>query len=413
MTLFFRFPNEYLLNLRYMFSLRPEIKKDKFTVEEDCILMAGIKEFGKEFNKFPPNFLPGRSTLQIRNRYNNVLQYVGKTSTWTLAHDEILLEQVKQHGTSNWAAIAKSLPHTRTSCRSRYTTVSKYLKSNPGSSLKDVPRRKIAPLTNVTEENWKETIIRIKSKDPSDSSNKKIKSSEWFEYFKCSYDFKYEPLRDPDDRVTASTHMVCQVLCNNICPLDFRMLHSSDIEKVNLQYLNFNGPMPEIEMPTNWCSSLLLRGLSIMYPSQGNMMHKFKDHHALTLFKQRFRTLIYNAAVEAQLRSTNASNEMIVYERKAADDFSGPERVDNIVACDSTVKSYTNEVFKARSESEATIEAYDLIKIGDIKEDDCVQPIPYTVQTNGGTFVITLTENKDTGQIEESLEPATKRKRNR
>lgn len=396
-----------------MFSLRPEIKKDKFSVEEDCIIMAGINEFGKQFNKFPPNLLPGRSTLQIRNRYNNVLRFVGKTTTWTLAHDEILLEQVKTHGTSNWAEVAKSLPHTRTSCRSRYTTVSKHLQNNADSSLKDVPRRRTVPLTNVTEDNWMETIVRIKSEEQSSLSSENLKSpDEFFEYFKCSYDLQFEPLRDPEDRVTASTHMVCQLLHNRICPLDFRILHSSAIEQANLQYLKFRGAMPEIELPTSWCTALLLRGLSIMYPLQRNMVLKSEKNDALTLFKQRFRTLIYNAAFEAQLRSTNSSNEMVVCERKS-DECGSADKADNIEAFDILQLGDTDEVFQSSSKSEGNvIEAYNLIQLSDIKDDCCTQP-NYTVQSAGGTFLITITENQDAEDIKESIEPATKRKRHR
>lgn len=392
-----------------MFSLRPEIKKDKFTVEEDCIIMAGIKEFGKQFNKFPPNLLPGRSTLQIRNRYNNVLKNVGKTTTWTLAHDEILLEQVKTHGTSNWAEVAKSLPHTRTSCRSRYTTVSKYLQNNTGSSLKDVPRRKTIPLTNVTEDNWMETIVRIKSDEQSSTSSKNLKSlNAFFEYFKCSYDFKFKPLRDPEDLITSSTHMVCQLLRNRISPLDYRLLHSSDAEQINLQYLNINVAMPEIEMPTSWCTALLLRGLSIMYPRQRNMVLKVEKHDALTLFKQRFRTLIYNVAVEAQLRRTSSSNEMVVCERKA-DECSRADRADNIDAY-----NILNDTNEARSHPEGTVfEAYDLIQIADIEEDDCTTEPNYTIQTDGGTFLITVTDNQTAEEVKESIEPTIKRKRHR
>lgn len=384
-----------------MFSLRPEIKKHKFTIEEDCIIMAGIKEFGKQFNKFPPYLLPGRSTLQIRNRYNNVLKFVGKTATWTLAHDEILLEQVKQHGTSNWAEIAKLLPHTRTSCRSRYTTVSTYLQNNPGSSLKDVRRRNQIQSTNVTEDNWMETIIRIKSDKQSDSSSKIPKpKSQFFEYLKYSYDLKFEPLRNPDDRVTSSTHMVCQLLRNRICPQNFRMLHSSDAKHCNLQYLNFNGEIPEIEMPTAWCTALLLRGLSIMFPGQQNMRRlKLESHDALTLFKQRFRTLIYNAAVDAQLRCTTTSNEMVVCERKA-DECSSAVKSDNIEAYDMI------EI----DETEGVIETHDMIQIADIEEGACSE-LNYTVQTDADTFIITVTENQTTAEIPESIEPATKRKR--
>lgn len=401
LSVFFFSNITYHLNLRYMFSLRPEIKKDKFTVEEDCIIMAGIKEFGKHFNKFPPNLLPGRSTLQIRNRYNNVLKFVGKTTTWTLAHDEILMDQVKKHGTSSWAEVAKLLPHTRTSCRSRYTTVSKYLQSNTGSLLKDVPRRKLIPFTNVTEDNWMETIISIKSTEkPSPSSMKSKITNDFFEYFKYSYDLKFEPLRDPEDRVTGSTHMVCQLMRSRICPSDFRMLHSYDAEQANLNYLNFNGPTPDFEMPTSWCTALLLRGLSVMYPCERSIMLKLENHDALTLFKQRFRKLIYNAAVEAHLRRTSCSNEMVVCERKA------PNNADNIDASDILE-------INDRSEGRGTaIESYDLIQISDFEEDGGALP-NYTVQTDGGTFVITLTQNETTEHLEQLIEPATKRKRHR
>lgn len=65
-----------------MFSLHPEINRAPFTVDEDCILMAAIKEYGCNYREFPTNLLPGRNMRQIRERYNNVLKHVNVREHW-------------------------------------------------------------------------------------------------------------------------------------------------------------------------------------------------------------------------------------------------------------------------------------------------------------------------------------------
>lgn len=73
-----------------MFSIKPGIVKNKFTVEEDCLIMAAVKEYGHQnFQKFPRNLLAGRTSIQIRNRYKNVLRFVGHTRSWNSCNNFI------------------------------------------------------------------------------------------------------------------------------------------------------------------------------------------------------------------------------------------------------------------------------------------------------------------------------------
>lgn len=160
-------PGRYKAQLynRYMFSLKPTIKRDKFTVEEDCVLMAAVQKYETNFKLFPPNLLPGRNLVQIRNRYNNVLQYNGKARSWTPEDDQKLLDLVEKIGTKNWAQISTELQgHSRLSCRTRYTTIVKFLEKHPEATVADVTRKKRKTSSTVTTDNWMETIIQEKKK---------------------------------------------------------------------------------------------------------------------------------------------------------------------------------------------------------------------------------------------------------
>lgn len=285
---------------RYMFSLNPEIKRDKFTVEEDCIIMAAVQEYGANFQSFPSHLLPGRSCVQIRNRYNNVLRHNGKVSHWTLEHDQQLIDLVERYGNKDWARIADEIQvHSRLSCRSRYKTIVNFLQQNPTKTIADVKRRKRKFSSSVTTNNWMETIIREKQKDQlaedatiAQNESRRTKhlmdyintdyGSQYYEFFKCAYNFR---ILDDDGRIQPKLNEVqykrirtLALLLAYQTPIDSQ-LHMRNIysfyvnltvlpdirmEHVFMEYLRYR-TVDEIRLPPNLSTVLGLRALSIMF----------------------------------------------------------------------------------------------------------------------------------------------------
>lgn len=59
---------------RYEGYLSPSIKKEKFSEEEDLIILEKLSEYGTKWTKIA-TFLKGRSGNQVKNRYNTYLKY--------------------------------------------------------------------------------------------------------------------------------------------------------------------------------------------------------------------------------------------------------------------------------------------------------------------------------------------------
>jgi hypothetical protein len=69
--------------------VKPGIKNSKFTTEDDCKIMAYVQEYGSNFGIFPAHILPGRTSQQIRIRYQNALSRASKCNAWTIEEDHI------------------------------------------------------------------------------------------------------------------------------------------------------------------------------------------------------------------------------------------------------------------------------------------------------------------------------------
>lgn len=317
---------------RYNFTLNPDINRTHFTIEEDCILMAAVKEYGQSFQNFPSNLLPGRTTVQIRNRYNNVLRHVGQRDHWLLEHDKRLMELVAEYGESDWAKVAQQLGcHNRTSCRSRYTTIKRFLEKNPSSTVESVPRRKRAFSTNVTADNWTETIIKEKHSDFGVAGASTVSRSaerrtfagivktplgrEYYNYFRFAYNFvygqKYVAPQDFQKRLSA----VGKAL--NVSSLEqcFRLTTKSDY--VCLSEVQTHDRPADLKIstnfafPVNYNTLVGLRSLTILFESEEKQIVKTEEksttssHPALKIFRQRFRAVFQNAMLLAKAERSN------------------------------------------------------------------------------------------------------------
>ena len=128
-------------------------KKGQFQKKEIRLIIDFVAKYGENFHQMPKDFLPGRSIIQIKNHYNNALKHKGKVNQWSRDEDKRLMEFVTEHGTNAWKKISLILTtHSRISCRTRYLTISKYLKKHPNSRIEDVPCR-IKPSTSMQKMN--------------------------------------------------------------------------------------------------------------------------------------------------------------------------------------------------------------------------------------------------------------------
>jgi hypothetical protein len=97
---------------RYMNHLDPSIKKGEFSEEEDGLLMEAVERRGQKWSDIAAaNELPGRTYLQIRNRYMNHLDPSIKKGEFSEEEDGLLMEAVERRG-HKWSDIvaANELP---------------------------------------------------------------------------------------------------------------------------------------------------------------------------------------------------------------------------------------------------------------------------------------------------------------
>lgn len=305
-----------------MFTLKPDIKKDKFTVEEDCILMAAVAEYGTTFTKFPMHLLPGRTMVQIRNRYRNVLCNVGQRKGWTIEADGKLMDEVQRLGTAAWSEVSKIIGFHRVSCRSRYNTIVNFLKRHPTLTFHNVPRRSKEMSTSVTADNWMDMIIDAKSQ-PIKAPNGicptlKNANQRYYDFFKYSYDFQYDPNWDCTDAAATTNPATIQQLSQI---LDVQTSSSSSVgveeDKIGISHIS----SIEFNAPTNWSSALLLRGLTIMTKIDKDLPPKKcrTDCAALRKFRNRFKALILNAMMMSKcIGAVGTSTDMVVADEEAA-----------------------------------------------------------------------------------------------
>lgn len=342
-----------------MFTLNPQINRSPFTTEEDCILMAAIKEYGENFRNFPPNLLPDRNMKQIRSRYNNVLKFVKVRDHWSEEYDIKLMSLVDKYGTSDWVKIANEMiNHNRTSCRQRYTTIRKFLDKNPNCTIADVPRRKKPFSSNVTTDNWMETIIHTKqqqllsSEDESDldgmnderlEQNSKYFASnsfgaQWYHFFKYSFNFRMSERVPATDGVFENIQIAAQLLQAPSIPYQMDVTndrYSNFITKVNtskkvrmeadvLTTLSEMGKNNFL-FPVNANTVLGFRGLVTMFESKslkGETIEPkpepfiFDEHEALSLFRKRFKSLFQNTASVANLIDHVPLSKLLVKSQK-------------------------------------------------------------------------------------------------
>ena len=96
---------------RWRYSLRPQIRRGKWTSQEDREIMDIISEHGFDWQKIK-DVQKDRTRAQVRERVRilaakNKSGSNGGTKHWSVEETFLLMRSVKRHGSKNWSAIRK------------------------------------------------------------------------------------------------------------------------------------------------------------------------------------------------------------------------------------------------------------------------------------------------------------------
>ncbi|KAF9897134.1 Myblike DNAbinding domain-containing protein, partial [Lobosporangium transversale] len=101
--------------------LNPSIRRGRWQKDEDGALRAALAVYGENRWIKIQQHVPGRTDVQCRERYMNVLAPSIKSGAWTPEEVERLLDLVKIHGEGKWALIASKMDgRTDNQCARRY-----------------------------------------------------------------------------------------------------------------------------------------------------------------------------------------------------------------------------------------------------------------------------------------------------
>ncbi|XP_050425356.1 uncharacterized protein LOC126836203 [Adelges cooleyi] len=134
--------NDQIYN-RWMFSLKPGIKKGLLDDKEKMIISAAQK------NNIPASVvsmnLTNRTTTQIRNAYRRNLSYLSEIyrGGWVPEEDKLLLSAVNRHAPNEWtwSEISKQVPgRNAEQCRHRFKLIEKKIEQNPNLTIDCFPR---------------------------------------------------------------------------------------------------------------------------------------------------------------------------------------------------------------------------------------------------------------------------------
>lgn len=93
---------------RWQKTLNPDIRRGRWDVKEDNLLAMAVRAYGSGNWRLIQKHVPGRTDVQCRERYVNILDpAVKSTEGWTAAEDAHLLAVIATQTPGRWAAVAK------------------------------------------------------------------------------------------------------------------------------------------------------------------------------------------------------------------------------------------------------------------------------------------------------------------
>ncbi|CAK9176132.1 unnamed protein product [Ilex paraguariensis] len=183
---------------------KSNVVKGQWTREEDRVLVRLVEEYGvKRWSHIAP-MLPGRVGKQCRERWHNHLRPDIKKETWSEEEDKILIEVHKQMG-NKWAKIARSLPgRTENTIKNHWNATLRRQFSSPKSHN---------PKCDTLLQNYIKTLIQSpgETENPCpDSPSREIDTliNPQLQLGSSSFEFELEPkhqLLQSDDDETDET----------------------------------------------------------------------------------------------------------------------------------------------------------------------------------------------------------------
>ncbi|NXU96812.1 SNPC4 protein, partial [Cettia cetti] len=159
---------------RWTKSVDPNLKKGPWTAEEDNMLMAAVQKYReKEWYKIRTE-VPGRNDAQCRDRYLKALHWDVKKGKWSLEEEEQLIELVQKHGLGHWSKIASELPHrTGSQCQSKWSLMigSQVLWKSCCKKRSGATKRRHAEESSSPSESSSEEDMELQLEDSSEESS--------------------------------------------------------------------------------------------------------------------------------------------------------------------------------------------------------------------------------------------------
>ena len=112
---------------RFKKSADPTIHKGAWSEQEDQALLKAVHNIGEEWAKIrDSNVVPGRTDMQLRDRYYNALSMSHSKGPWTRTEDELLRQGYNMYG-QQWTLVSEHV-QTRTDgqCLKRYSLLAEY-----------------------------------------------------------------------------------------------------------------------------------------------------------------------------------------------------------------------------------------------------------------------------------------------
>ncbi|CAG9569270.1 unnamed protein product [Danaus chrysippus] len=153
-----------------------EHRKGRFMPEEDAVILTGVDSFGQDYKKIS-KYLPGRSAAQIRVRYQ-VLAKKRISAVWTVDEDRKLVQlMANQDSNINYSTLVPYFEgKDRFHLRSRYLTLTKWMRLHPNQDIALAPRRGARRLGHgQSSDDLNSAIESLKTKIQSELTDNKKK----------------------------------------------------------------------------------------------------------------------------------------------------------------------------------------------------------------------------------------------
>ncbi|KAM3912064.1 snRNA-activating protein complex subunit 4 [Leptodactylus fuscus] len=175
---------------RWSKCLDPTVKKGPWSIEEDERLLKAVEKYGeKDWYKIRYE-VPGRTDIQCRERYYKGLHKDIKKGKWTPEEEQKLVELTKKYGVGHWTKVGREITHrTGSQCLSKWKLMMGYFKERKKKYKMNITPQKRSPTSAQRKRPRRakpdSTVPKIKEEglsdeDVSDASSERSSSSSSF-----------------------------------------------------------------------------------------------------------------------------------------------------------------------------------------------------------------------------------------